>query len=573
MTPEPSYQFRIDPFPHQLEEWQAHRSSEGRAILWEQGTGKSKEIVDQACWAYSQGLIDCVIIVAPNGVHRNWVEEEIPTHCPEAIMPHVRAMFFQSDKSSSKWHKAACLQVVRHPGMAWFTISYEAFVTNAGKLALIELFDKRKVFYVLDEAHYINNPASARTESILLSAKYSLFRRALTGTPISTGPFNMYSLVNFVDPNYWSANGFSTFVEFRSYFGVFEKGYDPNGWTFDPQTKTRKPGREFEKLKEYRRLPELNKLLQPLASRVTKESAGLKLPPKRYTSDYFRMSPEQDALYQELKREYIVWLGSSEAQAEAAQLGSNRAFCFSCAGAREVELEGYIYPCPECSGTTPELAQDGTAVVATLAMVRMLRLQQITCGYLPTDDDDEPVYRIPGQNRRLDRLREIVKDRLAQGKKIIVWARFQMDITSILEALEADGVRAVRYDGQVDDDGRAEAKARFKGERPLIERGVLVGREKIPREEQADVFVGNPSAGATGLTLNIAKVTVYYSNSFKLIDRLQSEDRNHRIGQDEEVEYIDLLAEGTVDEKIVSNLRTKFGIAGEILGDGVRGWI
>lgn len=135
------------------------------------------------------------------------------------------------------------------------------------------------------------------------------------------------------------------------------------------------------------------------------------------------------------------------------------------------------------------------------------------------------------------------------------------------------GIRAVRYDGAVDDDGRAEAKALFKGERPLMERGVLVGREKIPREQQADVFVGNPSAGATGLTLNIAKVSIYYSNNFKLIDRLQSEDRNHRIGQDEEVEYIDLIAEGTVDEKIVTNLREKYGIAGQILGDEAKEWL
>lgn len=567
------FEFRIAPFPHQLQEWEAHRESLGRAILWEQGTGKSKEIVDQASWCYMRGLIDAVVVVAPNGVHRNWVEEEIPTHMPESLVDSVRAMYFQSEKSGTKWHKQACLDVIRHPGFAWFTISYEAFVTVAGKQALITMFDKRRVFYVLDEAHYINNPDAGRTQSILMSSKYAVVKRALTGTPISTGPFNVYSLVNFIDPTYWERQGFSTFVEFRSHFAVFEKGWDPSGWTFDPVTKTRKPGREFEKLKEYRRLDELNRLLQPLSSRVTKESAGLKLPPKRYVKEFFTMSDEQAAMYLQMKKEYMVWLGTPEAEADE-EVGKNLAFCFSCNGTREVEMEGYIYACPECSTNAVELPRDGTVVVvATMAMTRLLRLQQITCGYLPTDDDDEPVYTLPGPNRRLDRLKQIVADRVALGKKVIVWARFQLDISLILDAMKSLGIRAVRYDGQVDDDGRAEAKALFKGERPLMNKGVLIGREKIPREEQADVFVGNPSAGATGLTLNIAKVSIYYSNSFKLIDRLQSEDRNHRIGQDEEVEYIDILAERTVDERIVSNLREKHGIAGQILGDEVKEWL
>ncbi len=569
-----SYAFRIDPFPHQREEWEQHRETAGRAILWEQGTGKSKEIVDQASWCYRRGLIDAVIVVAPNGVHRNWVEEEIPTHTPDDIMPEVRAMFYQSDRSGSKWHKAACLAVVRHQGLSWFTISYEAFTTVAGKQALIEMFDKRKVFYVLDEAHYISNPEAKRTESILLSAKYAVFRRALTGTPISTGPFNLYSLVNFIDPTYWTQHGFSTFIEFKNHFAIFDKGWDPGGWTFDPVTKRRTPGRAIEKLREYRRLDELHALLQPLSSRVTKAQV-LDLVPKKYRKVKFTMSPEQDALYQELKQEYMIWVGSSEAQAEA-ELGATREMCFSCGGSREIVEEGYVYQCPECTGSRlPAVAQDGTLVVATMAMTRLLRLQQITCGYVPTpEDEDEPVYMIPGRNHRLEKLEEIICDRVVgQGKKVIVWARFQMDITSILAMLERVGIRAVRYDGQVDDDGRSEAKALFKGERPIIVQGVLTGREKVPREEQADVFVGNPSAGATGLTLNIAKVSVYYSNSFKLIDRLQSEDRNHRIGQDEEVEYIDLIAAETVDEKIVSNLREKLGIANQILGDRAKEWL
>jgi SNF2 family DNA or RNA helicase len=66
---------------------------------------------------------------------------------------------------------------------------------------------------------------------------------------------------------------------------------------------------------------------------------------------------------------------------------------------------------------------------------------------------------------------------------------------------------------------------------------------------------------------------VYYSNSFDLEVRLQSEDRAHRIGQTKSVTYIDLISVGTVDEHIVKSLRNKINIAGEVLGEKLKEWI
>lgn len=571
-----AYPFRTEPFAYQLAEWERHRETKGRMLLWEQGTGKSKETIDQACWCYLRGLIDAVVIVAPNGVHRNWVEEEIPTHVPDEVMNRSRAMFYQSDKASTIKHQMACRLLADHSGLAWFAISYEAFTTTRGKAALIEMFHRRRVFFVLDEAHYINNPLATRTQSIQKAGRYGEMLRVLTGTPISTGPFNVYSLVDFLDPSYWARHDLSTFTEFRNRFAHIERAVDRNGWSWDPVTRTRRQGREYEVVKGYRRLDELRELIRPWMSRVTKESAGLKLPPKKYTRRSFDMSPAQAELYQQMHDEYVVWLrsvGLSEESADGRPF-QQAAFCFECSGSREVEVDGYIYPCPACASTTVSGEPgDGRAVVADSVMTRLLRLQQITSGYLPTDDDDEPVYVIPGPNPRLDALKDIVQERVRAGGKVIVWARFQLDITLILRELGQLGIEAVRYDGLASEADRAEAKARFKGLRPIFHGGVLIGREDVPTAQQASVFVANPAAGATGLTLNIAKTSVYYTNSFKLIDRLQSEDRNHRIGQDEEVEYIDLSAVGTVDAQIISNLRTKFNVASEILGDGERSWI
>ena len=89
----------------------------------------------------------------------------------------------------------------------------------------------------------------------------------------------------------------------------------------------------------------------------------------------------------------------------------------------------------------------------------------------------------------------------------------------------------------------------------------------------ARYFVGNAQTGGYGITLTAANTVVYYSNSYDLEKRLQSEDRAHRIGQTGSVTYVDLIAENTIDERIVKALRKKINIANEIMGEDITTWI
>ena len=86
-------------------------------------------------------------------------------------------------------------------------------------------------------------------------------------------------------------------------------------------------------------------------------------------------------------------------------------------------------------------------------------------------------------------------------------------------------------------------------------------------------FVGNPQTGGYGITLTQANTVIYYSNGYDLEKRLQSEDRAHRIGQKKSVTYVDLIAEKTVDEKIVKALRKKIDIVSQIMGEKLEEWI
>ena len=86
-------------------------------------------------------------------------------------------------------------------------------------------------------------------------------------------------------------------------------------------------------------------------------------------------------------------------------------------------------------------------------------------------------------------------------------------------------------------------------------------------------FVGQPRTGGYGLTLTAAHTVVYYSNSYDLEIRLQSEDRAHRIGQENKVTYIDICADKTVDQNIIQSLRSKINLATQILGEDYKDWL
>ena len=117
------------------------------------------------------------------------------------------------------------------------------------------------------------------------------------------------------------------------------------------------------------------------------------------------------------------------------------------------------------------------------------------------------------------------------------------------------GPQAVRYDGAVDDDQAERNKLAFQ-------------------KGDAKWFVSNAQKGGSGLTLTQAKTVVYYSNSFRLLDRLQSEDRAHRGGMDEHpVNYIDIMSDLHIDDHIVTNLRNKRNVSAEILQDHMKDWI
>ena len=193
---------------------------------------------------------------------------------------------------------------------------------------------------------------------------------------------------------------------------------------------------------------------------------------------------------------------------------------------------------------------NGKTVTTVTALTQIMRLQQITCGHFVADDGTT-------QNIKHNRMTELMDILEEVEGKAIIWAHWQRDVELITAAIEKQygPGSVVHYYGKTLPEQRDYAIRNFK------------------ENDKVRFFVGTPATGGYGITLTQANTVIYYSNGYDLEKRMQSEDRAHRIGQTKKVTYIDLIAEDTVDTKIVKSLRKKIDIASKVMGEELKAWI
>jgi SNF2 family DNA or RNA helicase len=457
------FKFKTKPFAHQLKVFMESRRKRNFALLMEQGTGKTKVALDTAAYLYLNGKIDTLVVIAPNGVHRNWVNKEVPIH----MACDYKATFYSAQmKKTQQENFDAVLEY--KDGLRIFSFNVEAFTSTVAQKAMMKVLKNNKVMMVVDESSKIKTPGAKRTKLITFFGRSAVCRRILTGTPVTKGPEDLFAQFKFLNPDIL---GFTAFYKFRARYCIMG-------------------GFENRQIVAYQNTEELTEKVKQSSYRVLKKDC-LDLPAKIYQRHYVSMSKAQEKLYNEIKRDFITELNGNEIQA-------------------------------------PE------------AITRLLRLQQILCGWFPTEHSIEPIDKI---NLRLKGLEEVLSNITG---KVIIWARFRADLKAIEGLL---GSQAVSYHGGVSDDDREEAVSRFQN------------------DDKVRYFISNPQAGGTGLTLTAAEYAIYYSNSFDLEQRLQSEDRCHRIGTTGNVTYIDIECQKSIDTKIIKALRDKKNLADIITKD------
>tara|TARA_R110000803_G_scaffold38137_4_gene82338 strand:+ start:57 stop:1754 length:1698 start_codon:yes stop_codon:yes gene_type:complete len=459
------FAFKTAPYDHQKKAFYLCRDKEAFALLMEQGTGKTKVIIDNAAYLYGRGEISALVIIAPNGVHRNWLSKEIPAHMPDWC-PHDSVYYYSgiTSRDTEKIHKVMASQ----DRLRIFAFNCEAFVSKKAVEFMDKILLSNSSMLVVDESSRIKTPGAKRTKAITKFGKNAKYRRIMTGTPVTKGPEDIYAQFRFLDP---FILGYDSYYSFRARYCVMG-------------------GYENRQIVSYSHVDELTKSIEGHSFRVLKKDC-LDLPEKIYQRHPVELSKKQRKLYDQMAKNFAA------------------------------ELDGEHLSAPE-------------------AITRLLRMQQIICGWFPTDDGG---MEIDEKNTRLKALIDLLTDIHC---KVIIWARFKRDIKAIGDAL---GDAAVSYFGEVSNDDREVAVDRFQN------------------DPKVRYFIGQPQSGGIGLTLTAAECAIYYSNSFDLETRMQSEDRCHRIGTRNAVTYIDFESPKTIDTKIINALRDKKSLADTITKD------
>jgi SNF2 family DNA or RNA helicase len=470
--------FHTEPFQHQREVLEKSLTREFYAILWEQGTGKTKLLLDTARNLWKMGKIDGVLIIAPKGMYLNWVRNEIPKHLPEDewCVEYWRSGMGRSDsKMLDCWIKTPDPKYLE-----FLVVNVEALSTGSATAACSEFIKRRRILMCVDESTCIKSIKANRTDVAIKMSRHQnvLYRRIMTGTPITHSPLDLYSQSEFLSPKLF---GFPSFFQFRHFYAEMEDLH---------------LGRQrvIKKIVGYKNLDQLKETLATFSSRLTKEEC-LDLPDKLYETRYIELTPEQIRAYNHLKDTAVL----------------------------ELEEQGLV------------------TVSNVLSLIE--KLHQIICGHIKVDKDKY----VDLPNNRIQEVIDICEE---TDDKIIIWCAHRRDVELVTAALrEKYGLlSAVTYYGKNTEDERQTALQSF-----------------CDSNSQVRFWVGTPSTGGKGLTMVESATVIYYSNSTNLEHRLQSEDRNHRIGQLRNVTYIDLVVPDSPDERNLNNLRQKKNIADFVL--------
>lgn len=270
--------FMTEPFPHQLEDLRRSANMRSFMFAWEMGIGKSKIAIDTAAYLFTKGAITQAIILAPNGVHRQWVDPDpeygqFSRHCPVPFSAHLWR---------SSWPKKAREAFMTDRDerrLRVLAMNSEAMSLLPRAKELVAYLQERPSLLIVDESHMIKTPNAARTKNITQAGKYAKYRRTLTGTPDPNGVKDLFSQYRFLDPN---IIGMQTFTAFSNEYCV-------------------RGGFENKQIVGYRNLPDLQKKIAPFTS-IRKKADCADLPEKIYIRRAVEMSDEQARLYNEVKR-------------------------------------------------------------------------------------------------------------------------------------------------------------------------------------------------------------------------------------------------------------------------------
>jgi len=504
----------LPPYAHQLRIYNQTCDLPYWAMFMEMGTGKSAVILWTWAHLFLDDMIDAAIVFAKKGEYDNWPEHLIPDHLPDEVAREVFTFdsdTFKQKGAQARWDKF--LNIREKHTLRILVVNVEAVDGDTCWDSVHEFYERfdTRVFWVGDEATWLKNLTTLSTRG-KASKKNQRAKRMITLRDLTPYRRIMAGLPNPKGPlDVWG----QTLMLTKEPVLGFDNYYAFRNYYGVLKKQYMGPNRpSFDKVVGYQRLDELQERLKKFSSIITLDEC-VDLPGKLYDKRAIPLTKEQRKLYDEMRDTAMVTLQG--ALGKGAYVG--------------------------------EPGEEALIIEAHNVLSQFERLHQITCGQLKLGPDS---YKsIP--NNRLSTLGEILED---HPDKAIVWAAYRQtgeDAFDHLTKIFGPGVVA-RYYGSTDQEER---------------------RRVIRDFQEAELlrFIVASSAMAYSHTLTAGDLNIYYSNTFNLEHRIQSEFRTRRIGQKKVVRYIDFYAPGTIDERIMDVLREKKVLSHAVLGTPLSKWI
>lgn len=516
------------PYKHQTSAFNFIKNLNQFALFMDQGTGKSKIVIDKAHCLYLTSNINGVIIICLNYLKHQWITEQFETHYPEKYESFIYTGNIKSNKGNIEFEKF-CKQT---NVLKIFCINVEAFQTNTVDKYIQKFvngcFD---IFIIIDESTSIKNPKAKRTQRIVNGFRNRKYKCILSGTPTPNNPSDLYSQFDFLVNNFFKCSYF----QFQHRHNILIKEQPRNRQK--PYNRTLKEQEYINIKKELNRIkinPDvlfslaykyktteknimlinnmtkyspfkdmvfLNQQIEPLTFKIKKEDC-LDLPAKIYKKIIIEPTIEQLRLKKELKKQFFTMYDN-----------------------KELTIEN------------------------TLAL--LIRLRMINGGLFVYQDNlniktfedifKKQTYKIKRitPNPKLNALKEDLEF-VPKTTSVIIWACFVEELKYIYEELRKDYDCILYYGG-----------TSFKDRNTII---------TAYKNKQIQILIANPYIAGMGLNLQVSTLHYFYSNDYRADVRIQAEDRSHRSGQTNKVMYKDLIIKDSIDEKILSCLKNKINI-------------
>jgi SNF2 family DNA or RNA helicase len=398
------FDFVFPNYKHQENEFERHRDDAARALIWQMRTGKTKAMIDLACYLWKACEIDAVVVVAPNNVHLNWQRRELPKHHWPTVAH--RSFVWDAVKSANINYDLEFQDVcAEQRKLKWYMVNAEALGNEKGRKYLSKFVRSCwRILLIVDEVHEFRWATSKRSQALRGLANRLAYKRILSANPTDNSPLHSFAEYEILQPG---ALGFENFTDFEARYAIKEEIYVPGGYKKDG---TKRQPRKRLAVTGYQNQEELRAQIAKWSSLVLRDEVD-ELPELIPGRVEFELLPIQKRLHNDLVRGALARLDGGE----------------------------LIPP-----------AEGGVLVI---------RLQQIASGFV-VNDEGQVIDLMPDKdNPRLIALLDAARE--VPGK-FIVWCRFREDVVRVTRFLNTQAFGAVDYYGATTKRNRVIHEERFR---------------------------------------------------------------------------------------------------------------